>query len=495
MSFESLVIDKGLYSKEGSVLNQRPVHIVYRSPSTGIMIGIAEYTHNGQEYGVIGKVLPEEFISGSSLEQPKEGFALAKGFKYVVFSPKGKKESTRIPDNTTVDLIDVVEATATVMYNGSPMKISTERLKLDLNQFDKQFIKPIDRFVYCNKGTLVTETTVISDPVLRTISGRINNLKVTTSTKSNYIDKTGPDGKVSKVKVDTVEIGKNGKNVSLDKGTFDRIKSGKFPLTRLKLAFLNRKLNKGSSPTKKSKLLPLIRDIFKVKKPRTDQLDYLGLELELFWLKKSGAIEVVLNRFNDFIDITTDASLSIDDNNYQPYEIRVCLPEVSYKVRLKELLDALVGAGAIVNRTCGGHVHFDMRKRDVKVCYANLFASRPLINKLVSPERLDSSSSSPGRYCIQNKYRDFDKEQEHLDGSSRERRRTAFNIEAYSKHKTLEVRIKEGSLDYNEITGWIDTLLNIISLKTKASVITVQSFLTKYCTNKNAAEYVARKTA
>ena len=92
---------------------------------------------------------------------------------------------------------------------------------------------------------------------------------------------------------------------------------------------------------------------------------------------KDGLIERGLGRY---CNITSDPSCG--------HELRVLVPEKKYKEILPKILKFLIDMGFKAGDNCGTHVHFDMRGRDVKKCYENIYRLQDVMYKLVrGPDR------------------------------------------------------------------------------------------------------------
>lgn len=118
-------------------------------------------------------------------------------------------------------------------------------------------------------------------------------------------------------------------------------------------------------------------------------------------------------------------------------------------IRLKGVVDKLDRANAEVNTTCGMHIHLD--QRGVSSTMASKRARRlikalPAISKIVAPSRLGN------HYCQLNEPIILGQTYRH----SYNRYRAINFTSAYRKHKTLEVRIHGGTLDFWKIIGWVD---------------------------------------
>jgi hypothetical protein len=152
------------------------------------------------------------------------------------------------------------------------------------------------------------------------------------------------------------------------------------------------------------------------------------LDFETFVKKK---------RYSRYVTVKGDGSIQ---GNGIPKE--VC---VSFRVGKDEIVRDVCGflkGNAHVNKSCGTHVHFDMRgvEQETVVIYGKRLAKAVPALKTILP-----ASRRNNMYC--------DKTINTLTGYSD---RYAFvNLQAYPKHKTIEVRGHSGTLNASKILNWI----------------------------------------
>jgi hypothetical protein len=141
------------------------------------------------------------------------------------------------------------------------------------------------------------------------------------------------------------------------------------------------------------------------------------------------------------------------DNNHEwDCEAVICSPESMINTIIKKLLDVIKKeANGYVNSSCGLHVHLDMRSRNISKCYRRLFNNKKYLFKLLPDSRLFNN-----RYCQPNENKNY------LQEKKRNDRYLHFNPISYEKHKTLEIRMHTGSLNYTKIKNWIELLLKIV---------------------------------
>lgn len=146
------------------------------------------------------------------------------------------------------------------------------------------------------------------------------------------------------------------------------------------------------------------------------------------------------------VDIKEDGSLEHDDSDdFWPVEITILVPQDDF-TNLSRLCSLLKELDATVNTSCGLHVHIDARdydKKQVLKIGEKLESYLPFMKNMVSKSRLRST------YCK-------------LQASS-EDRYSAINLTSYSKYKTIEIRLHQGTTDFDKIKNWCLILKNLIN--------------------------------
>lgn len=193
-------------------------------------------------------------------------------------------------------------------------------------------------------------------------------------------------------------------------------------------------------------------DPFAPKTPRHTNKNYIGIELEFNVLPVATPNEqaMIADKLKAaglarYVDVATDGSCG--------WEVRVLLLEDDFEQTLTKILDVLNSMGFPTNEKCGTHIHFDMRNRDVKVIYQNLFKTQKFLRKFLTRNRKYNT------YCKLNKAETFEKQMSIGD------RYYAINVEAYKRHKTLEVRMHQGTLIASELIPWIKLLTRVVNYK------------------------------
>ena len=164
------------------------------------------------------------------------------------------------------------------------------------------------------------------------------------------------------------------------------------------------------------------------------------------------------------VQFVSDGSVSPAEGQASPTEkeVRISLEWGNVK-RLYETCKFLRDAGAVVNRTCGMHVHLDSRHLTAaaeRTRRIRLISALPWLLELVPVSRRTN------RYCWPN----------HLPNPPlSEARYRAINPKSYSRHKTPEIRLGSGTIDPDKIINWATMLKYIADQRKRFN--TFESFL------------------
>jgi hypothetical protein len=152
-----------------------------------------------------------------------------------------------------------------------------------------------------------------------------------------------------------------------------------------------------------------------------------------------------------FIEIGSDGSVHPDKRDQRAAEIRVVCPQSMLREVIGNLCKVLNDMGASVNKSCGLHVHIDQRHKnadEVSLAFANLVRAQNLLMQVVPKSRRENT------FCTKQRGTDFE---EAMMGP----RYKAINAAAYRRHKTIEVRLMNGTVNAEKIINWTETLLAI----------------------------------
>lgn len=192
-----------------------------------------------------------------------------------------------------------------------------------------------------------------------------------------------------------------------------------------------------------------LEDTAELKPKPQSKNNYVGIELECFTRYDRSELfdKIVANGLEKMVQAVGDGSIEADFGD--DCELRILLPEKDLSKGLKKVSKLLTKGKFGVNRTCGLHIHLDMRNRDVEACYARLLKFQDVLFGMVSSERWHNS------YChYTTRHNGFN-------------RYVAINKEnAYESHKTIEIRLHHATLDMKRIEQWVQLLLRVIATKT-----------------------------
>lgn len=194
--------------------------------------------------------------------------------------------------------------------------------------------------------------------------------------------------------------------------------------------------------------------VYDNKKPLTSD-KYVGIELEFVSQLEDSEINDLLveNDLETFCQVKEDGSVDGDDDYQHAHEICILAKESQVAGIVTKVCKLLKGT-SIVNSSCGMHVHLDMRNRDRTKAYAHLFKAQKLLYSMVPYSRQE------GTYCEPtHDYMAF------RDQEVTSTRYVGINTQAFSSHKTIEVRIHSGSLDATKIINWVKLLVRIVDSK------------------------------
>lgn len=148
---------------------------------------------------------------------------------------------------------------------------------------------------------------------------------------------------------------------------------------------------------------------------------------------------------------------------------------------------------AFVNKTCGTHVHFDMRHvtpRKVQLYGNRLVKAIPALKLILPKSRRNNEfcALDINKLATCNCY-DYDCEK---CAAIEDDDRYAFvNLHAYGKHKTIEVRGHSGTINSKKILNWIRICEVIMSSKQVSNKIeTVSKLIESYKFNKKIQAYI-----
>ena len=138
----------------------------------------------------------------------------------------------------------------------------------------------------------------------------------------------------------------------------------------------------------------------------------------------------------------------------------------------RKAMETLRDLGALTNGSCGFHVHIDMTSAsldDFKRVFKRFIKFEPIFRKLIDQSRLSNvyCKSLSARFGSKAEAFQKIKDAKTLEdlahvvngGLGTQNRYMALNIQSFWRHGTIEFRLKESTLDPEEVVNWISMLL------------------------------------
>jgi hypothetical protein len=225
-----------------------------------------------------------------------------------------------------------------------------------------------------------------------------------------------------------------------------------------------------------------VRKFNKYKKPsKKDRRNYIGLEVECFGPLDCNQVTALILDYDleKYIQIAHDGSIRPETGKNNTYELRILCPENKLIWLFNKLTKFFKAGKFSVNTSCGSHVHLDMRNRNVTECYNKLLKFQHILFGLVSPKRWNND------YCKWSL--------ESMTFGQSSSRFKAINDRAYGQHKTLEIRLHEGTLDMKKIQNWINLLLKAIGSKSIPEVNTKDDVVKWVAKDRQLKSYVNKE--
>lgn len=194
--------------------------------------------------------------------------------------------------------------------------------------------------------------------------------------------------------------------------------------------------------------------IFNAKKPLTND-KHIGIEIEL---ASTLDRELLADKLFDaglaaYVCIKSDSSIGAGGGALRDYayahEIAVCVKESEMERIVDKLCTTLESCEVKVDKTCGLHVHLDMRNEEESTLsrvFGNLMSMQHFLYAM-SP-----ATRRVGSYCKTVGNRKWHVMSDRYRG---------INTNAYQKYRTIEMRMHSGTVDSSKIRNWINLLLAI----------------------------------
>lgn len=153
------------------------------------------------------------------------------------------------------------------------------------------------------------------------------------------------------------------------------------------------------------------------------------------------------NNIPGWLSYHDDGSVHAEDDGYISREVTILLKQ-DQQDRIDKICKTLNAIDARVNRSCGLHIHIDVRDKTPaqrNTIYRHYVAALPWLVLMLAPSRLTNT------YCRDNRT-------DHSRG-----RYKMINRASISEHRTIEIRAHQGTTDAAKIRAWIKLFLELKS--------------------------------
>lgn len=195
--------------------------------------------------------------------------------------------------------------------------------------------------------------------------------------------------------------------------------------------------------------------------PPVTNENHVGIEIECYTKlsHEDLAIKFGVAGLKNHVRLVRDGSLN-ENNLGTSVEIKVLTSESKKDSVLTKVINVLKSeeVKAVVGESCGLHVHLDMRNRKPEIVYENLFNMQKLALSMVSPSRRSNKYCRPvGNPSFESAIEELsERNNTHFDGLS---------LSSIGKHNTIEIRFHQGTVDFYEISNWINFWTSLCSEK------------------------------
>lgn len=215
--------------------------------------------------------------------------------------------------------------------------------------------------------------------------------------------------------------------------------------------------------------------VYEDKKPKTRGI-HVGVEIEFVCKLPKADIASLLYRADlaDYVTLVEDNSLRTSSEEDYAHEVCILAPETEMAHVLERACTVLRDAGGYVNRSCGLHVHLDMRSRVAPAAFTRLIKGLGVLYQVVPYERVFN------KHCKRNPTDMPFEPKEFKKGTITEERYWAINPHSFTRHKTIEVRMHSGTISPVKIWRWIQLLTLIVDVPVKKVPEQLEDFIAAY---------------
>lgn len=231
-----------------------------------------------------------------------------------------------------------------------------------------------------------------------------------------------------------------------------------------------------------------ISKIFDSKLPTTPD-NHVGIEIEFYcdWDKETLAAKFYEENLTQYLCLKTDGSIKPEEGKIA-HELCVLCEEKDIETIINKVYKVLQESNARVNKSCGTHVHLDMRNRDAKIVFSNLVSCQDFLYGMNPSHRSgDQGRRSNGMgYSKRVKSRTIQVTSDRYYG---------INANSMRTLKTIEVRVHAGIIEARKIINWCKLLITICSQPTevKYGPKTLLGLKRKFKVDQNIIDYVKER--
>jgi hypothetical protein len=185
------------------------------------------------------------------------------------------------------------------------------------------------------------------------------------------------------------------------------------------------------------------------------------------------------------VNIGEDGSIRVpdeDDSSWIALEARI-ITNINDLSNLEAFCKVLSEVGAEVNASCGLHVHLDMRDYERRpAAVANkLLQALPILKAMVPKSR------------IGNQYCQVDLGSGGNDSGRSQRYACINDVQAFSDHKTIEVRLHSGTINYTKISNWIRILYSVARHEGRISNASIEGLASELNWSASLVTYIVSR--
>jgi len=223
------------------------------------------------------------------------------------------------------------------------------------------------------------------------------------------------------------------------------------------------------------------------KTPKTNDF-HVGIELEFCSDADRTSLSAKLMEANlgEYVTLKGDGSVRPDSGKGQnAHEICILATKNECADIVNRVTKILNETGGYVNKTCGFHVHLDMRNRNTQDSYNNLRAAESILYRMVPISRKKND------YCKPSRGRDI------YEAERKGDRYKGINVKSLRRHQTIEIRIHSGTIDATKINNWVSLLNRIVDTPSigDKQIRSVSGLVKTFNLPNQLATYIAARVA